>query len=260
MPELPEVEIQKRYADATSLHQGIATAEVHAPEVLDGVSEQTLVGSLEGEEFLSTARHGKYLFLELSDGKWTMFHFGMTGRFSYFKGSEDVDYDRFNIRFQDGHHLAFLCPRKLGKIGLADSVSTFVSEKGLGPDALSLGPDRFLQLFDGRRAMIKSALMNQRIVAGIGNVYSDEILFQTGIYPKTKVSDLRRKDMEEIYDAMEEILGKAIALQTDWQRLPDDYLITHRSEGEPCPVCGAPIKRTRVSGRSAYYCPNRQKK
>ncbi len=260
MPELPEVETQRRYVDANSLHQRISEIEVNDPEILDGTSEREMTDSLEGERFLSSKRHGKYLFIELSNGPWAMFHFGMTGRFLYFKGIKEVDYDRFKITFGNDYRLVFICPRKLGKIGIVDSVRSFVSRKGLGPDALDLDRESFLSAFEGRRAMIKSALMNQKIVAGIGNVYSDEILFQTGIHPETKVNELPREGMEEIYSVTMDILKKAIDLRTDWQKLPDDYIITHRSKGESCPICGEPLRRTKVSGRSAYYCPNRQKK
>lgn len=109
--------------------------------------------------------------------------------------------------------------------------------------------------------MIKSALMNQKIVAGIGNVYSDEILFQARLHPKSKVPDLKDKDWNKIYDAMNDVLKTAIDCSVDKTKMPDHFILSNRKEGADCPKgCGDTIHKLDVSGRSALYCPDCQKK
>ena len=180
MPELPDVEVFKRYLDATSLHQEIEEVDVRTRQLLENTSIRHLRRGLEGRRFESTRRHGKNLFAGLDDGDWLLLHFGMTGDLAYFKHIEDdPQYDRLLLTFANGYHLAYVSQRKLGELALIEGVDEFVEQKDLGPDALNdLGRDTFEEIVAGRRAMAKSLLMDQQTIAGIGNVYSDEILFQ----------------------------------------------------------------------------------
>jgi formamidopyrimidine-DNA glycosylase len=263
MPELPDVETFRRYLDATSLHQEIEKVEVRSRQILEGVSAQELKDGLEGRTFESTRRHGKYLFVELDDANWLVLHFGMTGHLKYFKDMEkDPPYDRLLITFANGYHLAYDAQRKLGEVALTEDVEEFIEEKGWGPDALKSSFDlaAFKEALAGRRGMAKSTLMNQHIVAGIGNVYSDEILFQMGIHPRTKVNQLDGETLEELFHTMKEVLQKAIDRQADADQFPDDYITPHRYDDGECPRCGGEIERVKVSGRSAYYCPDCQGK
>jgi formamidopyrimidine-DNA glycosylase len=261
MPELPDVETFRRYLDATSLHQEIEKVEGRSRQVLEGVSAQELEAGLEGRTFESTRRHGKYLLVELDDGNWLVLHFGMTGHLKYFKDTEkDPPYDRLLIAFANGYHLAYDAQRKLGEVALTEDVEEFIEEKGWGPDALSFGLVAFKEALAGRRGMAKSTLMNQHIVAGIGNVYSDEILFQVGIHPRSKVNQLSEETLEELFQAMKKVLQTAIDHQADPEQFPDDYITPHRHDDRECPRCGAEIKRVKVSGPSAYYCPHCQGK
>jgi formamidopyrimidine-DNA glycosylase len=187
----------------------------------------------------------------------------MTGQLKYFKVMEkEPEYDRLLITFANGYHLAYDAMRKLGEVQLLDDVGQFVADHELGPDALSpdLDAETFVEKFSGRRGMIKPALMNQTIIAGLGNVYSDEILFQVGVHPRTKVDDLDTKQLKEIYQTMKEVLHTAIENQADPERFPDSYITQQRHKGGRCPVCGEELQSVKVSGRTAYYCPNRQKK
>jgi formamidopyrimidine-DNA glycosylase len=185
----------------------------------------------------------------------------MTGHLKYFKNMEkDPPYDRLLITFANGYHLAYDAQRKLGEVALIEDVEGFIQEKGWGTDALNPGFDlaAFKEALAGRRGMAKSTLMNQHIMAGIGNVYSDEILFQVGIHPRSKVNQLDEETLEELFQALKEVLKTAINHQANPDRFPDSYIIPHRHDDGQCPRCGSEIKRVKVSGRSAYYCPNCQ--
>ena len=186
-------------------------------------------------------------------------HFGMTGDLKYYKNAEDEpDYEQVSFHFENGYQLGYLMPRKLGEIRILDSVDEFLEEKKLGPDVLEVDFDEFCELLSGRRGMIKTTLMNQEVMAGVGNVYSDEILFQARVYPRAQISDLNRKQLRAVYDAMREVLETVIKRKANPEDFPESFLIPHRSEGKTCPRCKSKIQRIKVSGRSGYYCPHCQ--
>jgi formamidopyrimidine-DNA glycosylase len=108
--------------------------------------------------------------------------------------------------------------------------------------------------------MIKTTLMDQSIMAGIGNVYSDEILFQAGIYPRRKINELDENEIETLFHTMKDVLKTAIEHQANPDQFPEDYITAHRHEGGHCPKCGATLEKVQVGSRHAYYCPNRQGK
>ncbi len=261
MPELPDVQVFKQYLDATALHQKIQDVEVHSERILEEISSQRLATELKARSLESVRRHGKYLLVQLDDGRWLVLHFGMTGELKYFKDLErEPEYDQVLIAFANGYHLAYIAPRKLGEIELVDEAEAFVAAKDLGPDVLGgdFDLDTFTDLLSGRRGMIKSALMDQQLMAGIGNVYSDEILFQEGIHPRTAVKDLAGDALASLYATMNEVLHTAIDRGADPDEYPDSYLTPHRHQGGTCPRCGEELQRVKVAGRSAYFCPNRQ--
>jgi formamidopyrimidine-DNA glycosylase len=259
LPELPDVKVFEQYIDATSLHQKVEDVEIRSRQIL-GTSAQKLKAELKGRSFESTDRHGKHLFVQLDDGHWLMLHFGMTGDLKYFKDMEkDTPHDRLLLSFSNGY-LAYDSQRKLGEVELIEDIEQFVEERELGPDALDSDLDyaAFKQALAGRRAMAKSALMNQQIIAGIGNVYSDEILFQAGVHPRTKINQLDEETLAEIFDAMKRVLRTAIDCRADPDQFPESYIIPHRHGDGKCPRCEGELKRVKVSGRSAYYCTNCQ--
>ena len=268
MPELPDVETMRRYLQATSLHQRIAEVELHGAGVLLEEEAQELKEELVGRSFASTQRHGKHMFVALAEetgetGDHLVLHFGMTGGLKYFKDiEEEPEYDRLLFYFDNGYHLAYQSMRKLGEVDVIDDVEAFIAEKELGPDALDPDFDlaAFKEVVTGRRAMAKSLLMDQQTIAGIGNVYSDEILFQAGIHPRARISQLDPEALPGLFHIMKDVLQAAIEVQAQPERLPDSFIIPHRHEGGKCPCCGADLERVKVSSRSAYYCPNRQQR
>lgn len=263
MPELPDVEVFKQYFDATALHQTIDTVTVRDNIILEGMSSRRLKGVLSGNSFKSTRRHGKYLFTEIDDN-WLAWHFGMTGSLKYFKDETDEpDYVPLLITFGNGYHLAYIMARKLGRLELIDAIDVFLAAQELGQDVLepSFDLDSFREAVSGRRSMVKTTLMNQEIMAGIGNVYSDEILFQAGIHPKTKIDALAEDDLDHLFHTLKRVLQTAIDdYRADPAQFPASWLTPHRTEGEACPNCHGQIEQVKVSGRSAYYCPACQNK
>lgn len=255
MPELPDVEGFRRYIERTSLHQAIKEIDVRDTYILKGISPDELIRALTGRRFESTRRHGKYLFLRLDNGRHLYVHFGMTGQPAYFKDmADDPCFDRLLITFTNGHHLAYDDQRKLGRIGLTDDPYAFLREKRIGPDALSLDYEGFVQAFKGHRGAIKPALLNQGIIAGIGNIYADEILFQARIHPLTPIERLNEKTLERLFRCMREVLETGIEHTVEGRSFPDSYLIPHRGRGEDCP-CGGKVESIKISQRTAYFCP-----
>lgn len=263
MPELPEVEVFRGYLDATALHKKIGAVHFGAERILEGDSPQSFGRKLAHRQMERTERHGKYLFAQLDDGRWLSFHFGMTGYLDYYQDPEDEpEFTYARIDFANGYHLGYVIPRKLGNLRHLDSIEDFIEEKELGPDPYKeqFGKDDFVDLLAGRRGMVKTTLMNQSIMAGIGNLYSDEILFQQQLHPRTKVKALSSQELRQLFGTLCDVLGTAIAAGADPQRFPDDWLIPLRSEGQPCPRCGGEVERIVISGRGGYFCPSCQEK
>jgi formamidopyrimidine-DNA glycosylase len=259
MPELPDVEVFRRYLAATSLHERITGVEVCDSRVLDGISRRRLKHGLEGRTLESADRHGKCLFALLDETGVLALHFGMTGFLKYFKNPEaETDHPRVILRFRSGYRLVYDSQRLLGSVALIPDRAAFIRRKELGADALSVSFDEFASILDRRRGSVKSALMNQKLLAGIGNVYSDEILFQARMHPKAGLEGLRRDSLQRLHEAMGRVLKTAIDCRADPRKMPDGFLLPHRGGGDPCPRCGGPIESIRISGRSAYYCPSCQ--
>ena len=261
MPELPDVEVFKRYMDATSLHQKIRFVGVRNEKILGDFSARTLQSTLKGRTFESTRRHGKNLFTGLDGGGWMLMHFGMTGRLAYFKDlDEEPLHSRLLFAFENDNHLAFVCQRMFGKVELVEGPKEFVREKELGPDALDLDSDSFGERLKGTRGGVKATLMNQKILAGIGNVYSDEILFQAHLHPRASVAHLDGSTLEELHTEVRRVLETAIEREANPHKLPGSFLLSHRREGERCPRGNGEIRKIKAVGRTAYYCPACQPK
>jgi formamidopyrimidine-DNA glycosylase len=265
MPELPDVENFKRYLDANALNQKIGGVRVLNARILRDVTERTLRKALTGHRLTSTRRHGKHLLVRIDKASWLTLHFGMSGRLIYFEHPEDDPrHDRFRLDFENGHHLAYDCRRMLGGIGLAEDADAFIAAHNLGPDALDprLTEEAFIEALAGKRGQIKSVLMNQELLAGIGNFYSDEILFQARLHPKADLGDLDDKQRGKLYRTMREVLGTAVEAGAGSEefadRLPRGYLLPHRRKGGTCPRCHGAIRTMKAAGRTAYYCPHCQ--
>jgi formamidopyrimidine-DNA glycosylase len=261
MPELPDVETFKRYFDATSLHQRIENVEVRDAYILKGISTRELARELKERRFKSTRRHGKHLFVRADGDLWLRLHFGMTGSLRYFKHEEQAPrHTRVLFVFANAHSLAFEDQRKFGEIGLIEDVNNFLKKRALGPDALDVSLGQFREIFAKHRGAVKTILLNQKLVAGIGNIYADEILFRTRIHPATQVSALKEKTVTKLFRAGRDILKKAIEAKADMDRMPKSWLLPHRGKGGKCPRCGRELKSATIGGRTAWFCAHCQKR
>ncbi len=250
MPELPDVEVFRKKA-RKALHNRIKDVSVNVNRIAD-VSEATLKKHLIKKKFRSSTRHGKYLFFHIKNKKIVMVHFGMTGDVAYWK-SEKPEYSGADITFANGYTLSILTKRKLGKIKLIEDMDEAL--KGIGEDALDVSGKKFAELARRSKAGIKSFLMDQSKIAGIGNIYADEILYQSRIHPKDRrFSDNR---ISRLYEKMREVLNTAIDANVDESKFPRNYITPHRREGDS--VMGNKVKKTVINGRSTYYCPKVQK-
>ncbi|MGE0745623.1 MAG: Fpg/Nei family DNA glycosylase [Rhodospirillales bacterium] len=266
MPELPDVENYRRYFVRHALRRPIEG--VHAPDArtLRGTSARRLRETVLGRRFAGADRHGKHLLARLDGGGVVTFHFGMTGAFAACAADEAPPrFTRLRFDFDGRCRLSFTDPRRLGRIGLADDPASFVVDQGLGIDALDrrLTVPRLAALLAQSSAGIKAALMAQDRIAGIGNIYSDEILFQAGIDPRADAAGLDRRAVGRLHRALRRVLRTAIDRGAGWagfaEKLPDGWLLRHRRSGAACPRCGGAVRAARISGRTAYFCPRCQK-
>lgn len=258
MPEIPEVE-GFRAILRKALRKKIKKVKVNSAEVLEKVSAKKLESELKGKEFENTRRHGKYLFSKIGK-KWIVLHFGMTGELEFIENfKKEPEYAKVLFLFSKAA-LAYICPRKFGKIYLIEDKDKFIKEKDLGPDALGLDFKKFYKIMNEKKGMLKTALMDQSTICGIGNEYSDEICFQTDFHPETEVKNFEKKDWKKIYNKMKYILEKAIDKRRENENLPGTWILSHRKPGAECPGCNGKVKNKKVGGRSSYFCPSCQKK
>ncbi len=259
MPELPDVEhFRMQAAHSGILWMPIGRTEVRDPSILRDVSQQKLAKAVKSRPFTSTQRHGKALFLRIKKNGVVVFHFGMTGRLHIVKGGDDMSEHAHVIFHTKEKSLAFVCPRKFGHISLAESVQEYVVEQELGDDARCVTRERFMEVLEGSGKSLKSLLMDQHRIAGIGNIYADEILFKAGMHPRMRASDLSGPQKDTLFHAMRSVLEEAIHAGAAAENMPEAYLIRHRSNEGICPRDGSRLDRFEVNGRTTYICPEHQ--
>lgn len=258
MPELPEVEIYCRYFASHALRQKITGVDIRDERIL-AVRPEQLVRALKGREFTKVHRHGKHLFAQAGKS-WLHLHFGMSGDLAYYRDPDPAPrFARVVFDFPHHAHLAFEDMRLFGVVDLTPSPDHYIREHRLGPDPLELDLRSFRRIFQGRRGAIKALLMSQDVIAGIGNLYADEILYQTSIHPRRAVDHLTTKEVGAIFRNMRRILNEVIARKARFEDYPPRYLIHHREEGARCPRCGGTIRRTVVISRTTYFCGKHQR-
>ena len=262
MPELPDVEIFKQYLDATSLHQRIDDVDVRDAYVLKDVTARELASGLRARRLESSRRHGKHLFVRAGEAVWLRLHFGMTGSLQYLKHEKQAAplHTRVLFVFAGKHRLAFDDQRKFGEIGLLKDVDEFLKERALGPDALDVSLPQFKEILGKHRGAVKSILLNQKLMAGIGNIYADEILFRARMHPATEISRLGNKNLAKLFRATHYILEKAIAARANANKMPKSWLLPHRNKDGKCPRCRRKLKSATIGGRTAWFCPDCQKR
>ncbi|MFO7821130.1 MAG: DNA-formamidopyrimidine glycosylase family protein [Lentisphaeria bacterium] len=263
MPELPDVEKFKKEIEEGAVGRQVEHVHVEDKRILDdSVTPQSLGKRLKGSQINGSRRHGKFLFTETDaqDG-WLLMHFGMTGYPAFCASEQDKPpHTRLVLEFSDNTSLAYACQRLLGKISWVPDFAEFLEAKGLGPDALAedISVRDMATVLWSRKGTLKSTLMNQEVVAGIGNEWSDEILFQCRLHPKTEIGDLKFEDLCEVCRSGRRLLRTGARANCNRHPLPPHYLTAHRHSDGICPKCQKELEKIKVAGRPAYYCPNCQ--
>jgi formamidopyrimidine-DNA glycosylase len=260
MPELPEVELYCRYVARHALQQRMTSVRVLDERIL-GVRKTVLLRALTGRQLTRVRRHGKHLFAD-AGSTWLHIHFGMSGDLYWYQG--DAGQPRFArviFDFENGARLAYDDMRLFGVVDVTPDPEAFIAEHRLGPDPLdsAFRLPLFRRIVARRRGAVKSLLLSQDIIAGMGNLYADEALYRASIHPRRAVDTLSAAEVKAIFHSMRAILKEAIAFKSRGGDYPGRYLVQHREEGDRCPLCGGTIQRTVVFGRTTYFCGRHQK-
>jgi len=296
MPELPEVETIARGLDKRvrgdvieSIWLGSKPEPLKSPaaEIARVVEHRRIAGvrrvgkhiviDLESAGRVATPKAGPHQkptkatnaahhpISERSAAQWIV-HLGMTGRMLVVPPDQEIEKHTHAIaKLESGRELRFVDPRRFGRL----SVASKADFQAPGDEPLLVELEKFVKLFRGRKTPIKSALLNQTLLSGVGNIYADEALFRAGIRPRRRAATLTREQLRKLYLALQEVLKEAIELggssvsdYVDADGEEGFFQLQHRvygREGEPCLVCKTPIKRVVIAGRSSHYCPKCQK-
>ncbi len=259
MPELPEVNTVQRYFDEVATGQRIEEVVVHDGHIIRNLSPDAFAERLTGRTFSGSYRRGKFLFAGLDNGHHVQLHLGMSGDLAYYTAPEDEPkFCRFHFLLGDGGRLAFDCPRKLARILYIENLEAYIHEKQLGEDALRIGEDQFLQMMDGRSGTLKGFLMNQRHLAGIGNLYADEICYQAEVHPASETGRIGTAKRRLLFRKMREILTFAVEKNAHYRKYPSDWLWKWRKEGHAGPDGKGEVQKMTIAGRTTYFLPEIQ--
>jgi len=262
VPELPEVETVVRTLAPKLSGRRIVDARFFSRHVVRQ-KYQTLRAHVRNQPVKSVQRHGKFIVVELGSGVLSI-HLGMTGKLLV--DSEPGPYARAIFELDHGL-LVYDDIRHFGRIEWSAGLPERAA--GLGPDALDIAPDEFLKLLKKRHACVKSLLLNQRFLRGMGNIYTDEALFEARIHPSAIASSLSARRATRLHRAMVDILAEAIRMKgssisdyVDAEGRRGSFQQQHQvygRAGEPCLICGTPIRRIVIGQRGTHYCPKCQR-
>jgi formamidopyrimidine-DNA glycosylase len=265
MPELPDVEGFKRVLTKNALRKTINRVVVSDARILGKLSARTFASRLQGAELVAVLRHGKHLMANVDRGGWLTLHFGMTGALQFVRNrDEEPPFSRVRLDFANDGSLAYINKRMIGRVGLIEDAADFIAAEELGPDALDPRLDfhAFKTSVIGIKRDVKSVLMDQKIIAGIGNIYSDEILFQAHINPTERIETLTADQLKRLFLKIREVLKTAIVRgagsEQFVERMPKGSLLPERKKGGHCPRCRLPLKVFKMGGRTGYCCPRCQ--
>jgi formamidopyrimidine-DNA glycosylase len=288
MPELPEVETIARGLAHRVTDDVIEAVWLGSKPQTFKSPPRVIASTLESKRIQRVRRVGKHIVFDLqadsgngrsarpqgsrrfkrlsakSDVAQWLVHLGMTGRVIVCEPSAEVlKHTHAILKLASGRELRFVDPRRFGRLSVTQSF------QAPGSEPLEVELEQFVHLFKGRRTPIKSALLNQKLLSGVGNIYADESLFRSGIRPRRRAASLTKEDLRRLFLAVQEVLKEAIALggssisdYVDAAGGEGFFQLQHRVYGrehEPCLVCRTPIKRIVIAGRSSHYCPKCQK-
>lgn len=267
MPELPEVETIARGLQKPLCGQRIVAWDILNPGSAKGFAGQAL-SQLSHEHVTGVSRRGKLLFLELGQNLLLAFHLRMTGRLLLEAPAANPEkHTRLILSLSSGQNLVFQDKRKFGysKLLAGHELGSWPFYASLGPEPLQIGKNEFLALFQGKKARIKSLLLDQRFIAGIGNIYADESLYLAGIHPASSASELQQSHFVALHQALQEVLLRAIdcggSSFNDYVNSlgnPGSYqdgFMVYGRRGQSCKKCGSMLQGAKVAGRGTVFCP-----
>jgi formamidopyrimidine-DNA glycosylase len=256
MPELPNVEATKDMMNEKALGHTVTNVIFKTPQVLADITPTQLEKKLKNHQFKRATRHGKYLILETNSKEFLILHFGLRGGLKYQNQHKTEKSGMIRLDLDNDYCLIYT--GLYGKVGLVENVEAFLKKLNIGPDALKITLLEFQESIKKAKGNIKSFLMDQHILSGLGNLYVDEILFQSRIHPKALVSDLSAKQIKTIYTQMQKVLKMAVGLKGQWSKFSKSYFIPHREGDGLCPNCGEALSSAKVAGRTTYFCKRDQ--
>lgn len=274
MPELPEVETTARsLRPRLTGHRVRTISGVDWPRMLPNTSEAELQHALGGREVQTVDRRGKYLLIGFDDDQWLAVHRKMSGNLLRQDAATPLAaHTHLRVELDDGTELRFVDARKFGRVYLfrsRDELDDFLAER-LGPDSLvDLDAGVLAAKLRGRKGRLKPLLLDQAFLAGVGNLYADEALWQARLHPLRTADSLSRQEVARLAEAIKLVLVLGIERRgTSFSTYRDsdgsagenqDHLNVYGREGQPCPRCGAPIRRIVIGARSSYFCPREQR-
>lgn len=273
MPELPEVETYVRELQPELMGCTITQASVFWLRTIAEPGVGAFLDGIRQQQFTCFDRRGKYMLLGFQSQQTLIVHLRMTGELHIYAPTHALyrkpdKHTHVVFDLDDGRQVHYRDQRKFGRIWLVADREQIVG--ALGPEPLdgAFTPQRFAQALRGRRASIKTLLLNQAVLAGVGNIYADEALFRAGIHPQRGADQLDAEEIEKLHGAVQFVLRRGIELKgsslQNYVRLDgltgnfqDEHQVFRKS-GQPCPQCGAPIERVVVAQRSTHFCPRCQ--
>jgi formamidopyrimidine-DNA glycosylase len=267
VPELPEVETIRRQLAPLVEGRVVARLEIADPRWCLPLAAEAIVDAVQGRRVQRLARRGKYLVWELEDEAFLLMHLRMTGTLLY-DPPPDTPYERVRWVLDDGHQLRFCDPRRFGTgqlaLGTPARDAFFAARLGLEPLDGELTGEALRRMARGRRAPVKAFLLDQRRIAGVGNIYADEALFRARIHPLRPAGSLKRDQLDALAIAVREALQAGLAAggatiddfrHVDGVRgaFQNEFLV-HLRRGEPCPRCATPVVKFVAAGRGTYAC------
>jgi formamidopyrimidine-DNA glycosylase len=266
MPELPEVETIRRDLEKYTLGKRIKEVIINNPKIIKEPKPQEFKKRVEGLTIKNISRKAKVLILELSSKDYVVIHLRLTGVLTYGEKKTEA---RVSFLLSDNKYLNLSDQRMLGEIRLVKDWKELKFIKELGPEPFQISLEEFKEMIKKKKMKIKSLLMDQKFISGVGNVYAAESLFRAGIHPLRLASSLKDEEINLLFEEIKNVLVEAIKFRGSsvdtYRDLSgekgkfEDKLQVYGRENKPCLKCKTPIRRISLGGRGTYFCPKCQR-
>ena len=263
MPELPDVEVMRRVIAPGVRGRTVSGVTLNWPNAVKAPTAGEFQEGLMGATVEDVGRRAKYFLFQLRDTRTLIVHLRMTGSLRVVESQGEMHrYTQTVFHFEDGYDMRFVDPRKFGAVWLVDEAESVVGDLGPEPLEPAFTAEVLGGILEGRGTAIKSLLMDQKRIAGIGNIYADDILFRSGVHPMTRARDLELDKVESIHESIVWVLSRAIDILE--KNMPVDapptedlgpmIFLAPREKGAGCPRCSGEIDKMVVGGRGTYFC------